>query len=161
MGFLEALGLGDRTRASTFKDHLRPQNQAPKATLVKDKTTAYYAVRNRLRSLLQEHKDAKFVVTGHSLGGALAILFPAVLLLQDEHELMGRLLAVYTFGQPRVGDRKLGKFMEAHLCRRVPRYFRVVYCNDIVPRLPYDNNTFLYKHFGLCMYYDSLYTEQV
>ncbi|XP_020269677.1 uncharacterized protein LOC109844917 isoform X2 [Asparagus officinalis] len=153
MGFLEALGLGNRAQISTFQNYLQPKNQA-------NKDTAYYAVKSKLESLLHDHKDAKFVVTGHSLGGALAILFPVVLLLHDEHELMKRLLAIYTFGQPRVGDENLVSFMKAQLCEPMPRYFRAVYCNDIVPRLPYDDSTFLYKHFGLCLYYNSLYSEQ-
>nr|KJB34919.1 hypothetical protein B456_006G090900 [Gossypium raimondii] len=122
--------------------------------------TAYHMVREKLRSLLEEHKNAKFIVTGHSLGGALAILFPIVLVIHEEKKLMEKLLAVYTFGQPRVGNRQLGKFMEAHLDHPVPKYFRVVYCNDLVPRLPYDDKTFLYKHFGVCLYYNSCYIEQ-
>jgi hypothetical protein len=123
--------------------------------------SAYYAVRKKLESLLEEHKNAKFVVTGHSLGGALAILFPCVLVLHEEMELMDRLLGVYTFGQPRVGNRQLGRYMESHLNKPIRKYFRVVYSNDLVPRLPYDDRTFLYKHFGVCLYYDSLYNEHV
>ena len=111
--------------------------------------------------MLEEHKNAKYIVTGHSLGGALAILFPVVLVLHEEMKLIQKLLGVYTFGQPRIGNRQLGRFMEAHLDHPVPKYFRVVYCNDLVPRLPYDDKTFLYKHFGVCLYYDSCYIEQV
>ncbi|KAG9443890.1 hypothetical protein H6P81_015230 [Aristolochia fimbriata] len=174
MGFLEALGLGNRAEVSSFQKHLfsllkdRPSNASENLGLEAkdilpeiDEVSAYYAVRSKLKSLLEQHKNAKFVVTGHSLGGALAILFPAVLLLHKEEEVMKRLMGVYTFGQPRVGDRQLGSFMEAHLNRPVPRYYRVVYCNDLVPRLPYDNKTFLFKHFGFCLYYNSMYVEQV
>ncbi|KAJ6427210.1 hypothetical protein OIU84_022747 [Salix udensis] len=122
--------------------------------------TAYYAVRKKLKSLLLEHKNAKFIVTGHSLGGALAILFPSVLVQHQQMGVMKRLLGVYTFGQPRIGNLQLAKFMEAHLEYPIPKYFRVVYSDDLVPRLPYDDKTFLYKHFGVCLYYNSLYIER-
>ncbi|KAL2539072.1 alpha/beta-Hydrolases superfamily protein [Abeliophyllum distichum] len=183
MGFLEALGLGNRMNTSTFREQLQGNNiwsndfnarhgldkpsesDKPSGTdenivPTMGEMTAYYAVRSKLKSLLEEHKNAKFVVTGHSLGGALAILFPTVLVLHKELEVMGRMLGVYTYGQPRVGNEQIGKFMEAHLEHPIPKYFRVVYCNDLVPRLPYDNKTFLYKHFGICLYYNSLYIEQ-
>lgn len=199
MGFLEALGLGNRTDAVTFQNHLlqlkttklptsegtnslssntymrqgrrgrdQSSNSGEPATIGGKmippemvEKTAYFVVKSRLTSLLEEHKKAKFVVTGHSLGGALAILFPTVLVLHKEMEIMDRLLGVYTFGQPRIGNRQLGRYMENHLDNSVPKYFRVVYSNDLVPRLPYDDKTFLYKHFGVCLYYDSLYNEQV
>jgi len=189
IGFLEALGLGNRNQPTTFYSNLQEKdtnsaNVGPNHSsknnssslfsgtdsdedqpLVPEKTaaekTAYAIVRSKLRSLLEEHKDAKFIVTGHSLGGALAILFPTVLVVHEETEIMERLLGVYTFGQPRIGNRQLGRFMEPHLDRPVPKYFRVVYCNDIVPRLPYDDKTFLYKHFGQCLYYNSHYIEKV
>lgn len=187
MGFLEALGLGNREDITTFDYHLQNKNtkqtyleaaemkssnmdaQSDGSASISNKgippemvnMTAYYTVREKLRSLLEEHKNAKYIVTGHSLGGALAILFPIVLVLHEEMKIMQKLLGVYTFGQPRVGDRQLGRFMEAHLDNPIPKYFRVVYCNDLVPRLPYDDKTFLYKHFGVCLYYDSFYIEQV
>ncbi|CAL9059455.1 unnamed protein product [Musa banksii] len=179
MGFLEALGLGNRIQVSTFQFHLQGHslkrsysgaqvNYDTSSLFVKrkdeslemDKENAYYVIRSKLKDLLHEHKKAKFIVTGHSLGGALAVLFPAVLLFHKEEELLKRLFGVYTFGQPRVGDRQFERFMEDHLCHPKSKYFRVVYCNDLVPRLPYDNKTFLYKHFGTCLYYDSLYIEQ-
>ncbi|MBA0767355.1 hypothetical protein Gotri_016248 [Gossypium trilobum] len=165
MGFLEALGLGNREDIRTFRYHLQTEivkesDGIDKIDIRSLDMTAYLMVREKLRSLLEEHKNAKFIVTGHSLGGALAILFPIVLVIHEEKKLMEKLLAVYTFGQPRVGNRQLGKFMEAHLDHPVPKYFRVVYCNDLVPRLPYDDKTFLYKHFGVCLYYNSCYIEQ-
>ncbi|XP_016673154.1 triacylglycerol lipase OBL1-like [Gossypium hirsutum] len=167
MGFLEALGLGNREDIKTFRYHLQTEivkksdDGIGKINIRSLDMTAYHMVREKLRSLLEEHKNAKFIVTGHSLGGALAILFPIVLVIHEEKKLMERLLAVYTFGQPMVGNQQLGKFMEAHLDHPVPKYFRVVYCNDLVPRLPYDDKTFLYKHFGVCLYYNSCYIEQL
>lgn len=188
MGFLEALGLGNRTDVATFGEYLKIGlssnhiSSGIKGEEVSSKNTknrpsgateynsdgvpgiavgsAYFAVRRKLKSLLEENKNAKFIVTGHSLGGSLAILFPMVLLLHKEEEMMKKLLGIYTFGQPRVGDRQLVNFMEAHINHPVPRYFRMVYCNDLVSRLPYDDKTFLYKHFGICLYYNSFYVEQ-
>ncbi|XP_057439739.1 triacylglycerol lipase OBL1 isoform X2 [Lotus japonicus] len=187
MGFLEALGLGNRVEPSTFTFHLlgkknrkssstddadigasseslfsgNDDSDADQSQYLTSETpsemTAYYTVKSKLKSLLLEHKNANFMVTGHSLGGALAILFPTVLVVHEEMEIMERLLGVYTFGQPRIGNRQLGRFMEAYLERK---YFRVVYCNDLVPRLPYDDKTFLYKHFGACLYYNCLYIEK-
>ncbi|CAN8259379.1 unnamed protein product [Cochlearia groenlandica] len=162
MGFIEAMGLGSRDDTPTFHYHLVDQTEEdnpPKIQLEMGERSAYYAVQRTLKRLLSEHENARFVVTGHSLGGALAILFPTLLVLKEETEMMKRLLGVYTFGQPRIGNREIGDFMKPQLSQPVDRYIRVVYCNDLVPRLPYDDKTFLYKHFGLCLYYDSFYNE--
>ncbi|XP_059635558.1 triacylglycerol lipase OBL1-like [Cornus florida] len=126
-----------------------------------EKSYAYYTIRQKLRDLLQKHEKAKFVVTGHSLGGALAILFAAVLGFHEEEGLLNRLEGVYTFGQPRVGNKKFGEFMEGKMRKYDVRYIRFVYCNDIVPRLPYEGRTLLFKHFGTCLYYNSCYKGKV
>ena len=62
------------------------------------KETACCAVRKKLKSMLMEHKNAKFVVAGHSLDEALAILFSAVLALHQQMDVIKRLLRVCTFG---------------------------------------------------------------
>lgn len=121
---------------------------------------AYYAIREKLRTLMNENKEAKFVLTGHSLGGALAILFAGVLAIHND-ELLQRLEGVYTFGQPRVGDEEFGVYMKEMMKVCDVKYHRYVYCNDMVPRLPYDDNTFLFKHFGDCLYFNSFYKGQV
>ncbi|GLJ29407.1 hypothetical protein SUGI_0579740 [Cryptomeria japonica] len=83
------------------------------------------------------------------------------MLFVEEEKLMEKLLVIYTFGQPRVGDERFGDFMNWKLSKSpVPRYFRIVYSNDLIPRIPYDDDRFMYKHFGTCLYYDSFYSEK-
>ncbi|XP_039042381.1 triacylglycerol lipase OBL1-like [Hibiscus syriacus] len=119
---------------------------------------AYYDIRDTLRTLLRKNPEAKFIVTGHSLGGALAALFPAICFYHDERLLLDRMEAIYTFGQPRVGDEAFGNYMNMNLTKRGIHYYRYVYCNDVVPRVPSDR---VFKHFGNCVYYDSKYEASI
>ncbi|KAI3955333.1 hypothetical protein MKW92_048253 [Papaver armeniacum] len=92
----------------------------------------------KLTDILKKNEKAKVIVTRHSLGGALAVVFPIVLAIKG----------IYTFGQPRIGDEKTGEFVKEQFRINGIKYFRYVYCNDIVPRS---------KHFGTCLYFNSLY----
>lgn len=151
-GFMKALGL-------VMEHGWPPQLPAHK----RDKNLAYYAIRDELNKRTDLNEETKFIVTGHSLGGALAVLFPAILALHGETNLLERLEGIYTFGQPRVGDGKFKRFMEEQVLDRYGvKYLRFVYCNDLVTRLPFDDPvTFLYTHFGTCLYFNSCYKGQV
>ncbi|CAL5383727.1 unnamed protein product [Camellia sinensis] len=118
---------------------------------------AYYEITKRLRDqlLLDPEGETMFIVTGHSLGGALAILFVGLLAYHDDTWLMKRLEGVYTFGQPGVGDMEFTESMNRKIKEHGLKYLRYVYCNDIVPRLHFDNRTFRSRHFGRCLYLNS------
>ncbi|MFS7973928.1 putative triacylglycerol lipase [Helianthus anomalus] len=95
------------------------------------------------------------------LGAALSIVFPAVLAYHKENDLLSKLEGVYTFGQPRVGDHEFGEYMKKVLVDHGLRYHRFVYCNDLVPRVPFDSSDLYFKHFGGCHYYNSFYKGQM
>nr|XP_027073993.1 uncharacterized protein LOC113698383 [Coffea arabica] len=147
-GFVEALGL---QRGSGWPKNIPQSNRQ----------YAYYTIREILKDALKNNPNAKFIVTGHSLGGALAILFPSILAYHEEKDLLEWLDGVYTFGQPRVGDSRFGAFVENNMESRRRKYFRIVYCNDIVPRVPWDNSWSDFQHFGKCIYFNSLYRGDI
>ncbi|XP_062024131.1 triacylglycerol lipase OBL1-like [Rosa rugosa] len=156
-GFMKALGLQPNNRwpLELETDQLQGSHQHPQF--------AYYTIRQMLKDLLQEDENAKFILTGHSLGGALAVLFAGVLAMHDcEYAwLLEKLEGVYTFGQPRVGDGKFGVFMKEKFRKYDVKYMRYVYSNDLVPRIPYDDKALLFKHFGPSLYYNSCYRGKV
>ena len=82
-------------------------------------------------------------ITGHSLGGALASLFTAMLLeemhvigkahaLGDEHRLCG----LYSFAAPRVGNRAFDKIFGTRAKDQKILAYRVVNDGDVVPHVP-------------------------
>ena len=90
-------------------------------------------------------------ITGHSLGGALATMAAAA--LSDNGV---NVAGVYTFGQPRVGDRTFAGQLDRHTNGKV---FRFINNNDIVPHVPPPfslwNPTRLYGHVGLVKYFNA------
>ncbi|MGC9940696.1 MAG: lipase family protein [Verrucomicrobiota bacterium] len=86
------------------------------------------ATANEVKSSLTAHNPERIYVTGHSLGGALAIL-GALEFQRQKLPVTG----VYTFGQPRVGNACFRALYDSEL-RTVT--YRVVNQNDIVPRIP-------------------------
>ena len=83
--------------------------------------------------------------TGHSLGGALAILAAATLHIQSKED---GVHGIYTFGQPRLGNPEFAKSYNAELREKT---YRVVNNNDIIARIP----TINYQHVGQLMYFSS------
>jgi triacylglycerol lipase len=93
--------------------------------------TAFRAVLPQLAEAIAELHDGTVPVwvTGHSLGGALATLAAVHL------KYIGRLpvQGLYTYGQPRIGDREFARSLKKALPGRVVRFANN---RDIVPQVP-------------------------
>ena len=94
-------------------------------------------VRAEVSRLMSLFKGAKLVITGHSLGGALAALCSL-----DMKSLHGKVDYVYTFGQPRVGNQNFANFIQA----QIPNYFIFIDYADTVPHVP--TMVFVFRHEG-------------
>jgi triacylglycerol lipase len=91
-------------------------------------------------------------VTGHSLGGAMALIAGAALAFSERQNVNG----IYTFGQPRTGNHTF-----ATRCNRRLRTvtFRVVNDQDIVPHVPpmfvlLFSIPIFYRHAGQLLHFD-------
>jgi feruloyl esterase len=85
-------------------------------------------VRSAVATYVKDHPSAGVYVTGHSLGAALAALAALDLTLQQQP-----LKAVYTFGQPRIGNQAFAHYLNQTLAAPL---FRVVHHRDPIPHLP-------------------------
>ncbi|KAJ9061678.1 hypothetical protein DSO57_1018238 [Entomophthora muscae] len=84
----------------------------------------------KLKSHLIAHPDYTLVITGHSLGGAAALLSAAI--LQAELKIKWPRIRLITYGQPRVGDKEFATWLNLKpLCK-----IRVVNEDDPVPHTP-------------------------
>lgn len=85
--------------------------------------------------LLNPEPEALYI-TGHSLGGAMAAMMAVMLRMDPRYaRLKNTLKAVYTYGQPMIGDAAFaGKCQEDPFLSR--KVFRHVHRHDIVPHLP-------------------------
>ncbi len=95
----------------------------------------------RLEDALQENQRTLWF-TGHSLGGAMATICAGRCFLSEIESLP---YALFTYGSPRVGDRRFVNFVELNHTRWVNN-------NDIVTRVP--PVWMGYRHSGQEMYLD-------
>lgn len=94
-------------------------------------------MKNGVQNLKAKYRGSKLYVTGHSLGGALAIFATA-----DLHNVFGTVDLTYTFGQPRVGNQAFADWFEA----RFTNVYRLVDYADIVPHVPPSNFGFVHSN---------------
>lgn len=84
---------------------------------------------SRLIGTLEKKSYQSIWITGHSLGGAIAVLFHSSLIFQHERSVTG----IYTFGQPRVGNKE---FRDGFNSKTNGKYHRYINHNDVVPLVP-------------------------
>ncbi|MEU9036380.1 lipase family protein [Streptomyces sp. NPDC048352] len=101
-----------------------------------------------IRAAIDEFRDNDQTLwfTGHSLGGALAMLAAARLHFEEPNLTAD---GVYTFGQPRTCDRTLARAYDSAFTRRM---YRFVNNNDVVPQLPPEP---VFHHVDALRYIDS------
>ncbi len=112
-------------------------------------------VHEQLSRYRRERPDAEICLTGHSLGGALALL--------TYSRLSDPKISVFTFGCPRVGDGMFGRRVEASPGKG---HYRFVNGDDLVAHVPLESA--LYRHAPLDCYrfddtgrLDTAYSEEL
>lgn len=84
-------------------------------------------VLKQIQNLHSIFRGANIIITGHGLGGSLAMLAAA-----ETAKIYGVVYAVYTFGSCRVGNIKFADYYD----KLVPNTFRVINYADLLPHLP-------------------------
>lgn len=102
---------------------------------------AFIVVETRLRNILNELPGRTIVLTGHSLGGAVATIAAA------HWSGSVPIQAIYTYGQPAVGKSDFPEFMRTTY---PTNFFRFVNDDDVVPRVPPT-----YRHVGQLIWFDA------
>lgn len=90
---------------------------------------AYQSMKSQVGAILDERDTTHLWVTGHSLGGAIALVCAYDLVESDKRQLDG----LITFGQPMVARQELANYLDTLL---VGRYARFVNRDDVVPKVP-------------------------
>ncbi|KAJ2714152.1 hypothetical protein H4R19_001879 [Coemansia spiralis] len=103
-----------------------------------ESTSAVYPhILKNIRAAADDHPGYRIVFVGHSLGGASAAL-SALKFAKDSEgakdgEWVKDMIRVWTFGQPRTGNRQFAEYYTQHLGNQT---YRVTYQADIVPHVP-------------------------
>ena len=103
---------------------------------------------NITQTLAGRDQGKALLITGHSLGGALAALAAAYLNLVGAS--VRPVTGIYTFGQPRIGLHDFCNTYDRILARKLVRF---VNKQDLVPRVPFRG--WDYSDEGLMIHFDS------
>lgn len=124
-------------------------------------------VKRAVQELLRRHVTASLLVTGHSLGGAMAEIaglefsqlgYPLASTQQNRLSrdgLAGKALwsptmtRLYTFGAPRVGNEDFAEYVHTH--KGLAASYRVVHRKDPIPHMPFTG--WEYRHIGSEVWY--------
>tara|TARA_R110002073_G_scaffold233985_1_gene395238 strand:- start:4780 stop:5913 length:1134 start_codon:yes stop_codon:yes gene_type:complete len=102
---------------------------------------AYRTVRSEVQRFINEERPSKIWITGHSLGGAMAVACGIDIKIHTKIP-----TSLVTFGQPRFADETGAKWIDQQFDGR---YARFVHGVDIVPSVPfYVPWLFPYAHAG-------------
>eukprot|EP00475_Leptophrys_vorax_P043488 TRINITY_DN838_c0_g1_i1.p1 TRINITY_DN838_c0_g1~~TRINITY_DN838_c0_g1_i1.p1 ORF type:complete len:215 (-),score=31.27 TRINITY_DN838_c0_g1_i1:117-761(-) len=110
------------------------------------------AVYQAVMSLTNDYPGVPVVVTGHSLGGALA----AICAMDVHYNFDVRDVYLINFGSPRVGDYAFSSLFQNGL---KGRSWRVTHDHDIVPHVPIEAMDF--HHIGTEVWYTSDNTYEI
>lgn len=131
-----------------------PYDQYPEAAVEK----GFYNMYRKLDSLIYpriidlsiRHNNSNIMVTGHSLGAALATLFTFDIMYDNVYEDFN-IHSLITFGSPRVGNKQFSDLIKNITSFRVTHYY------DMVAHIPFE---FLdYLHISQEIWYNEPNTE--
>jgi pimeloyl-ACP methyl ester carboxylesterase len=111
---------------------------------------AYWPIRDVMFEIVKRVIKAKprpVYITGHSLGGALALMATAEFANDEDATVRDCVAACYTFGCPRAGDASFDNYVKAPL-------YRITNGVDLVPAVP--PALLGYRHVGDTRYFGKL-----
>ncbi|MCJ1392727.1 hypothetical protein MMC18_005598 [Xylographa bjoerkii] len=105
---------------------------------------SWHEIKDRIVPLLEkaveEHPEYRIIITGHSLGAAIATIAAAEVRMIGPHFM--KFTELYSYGSPRVGNRPLAAFLSTHS----KLSYRITAADDPIPRMP--GAVLGYRHFS-------------
>jgi len=121
------------------------ENMCPGCKVHRGFHERWESAKNQVIGIVEKYKarypKAKLILTGHSLGGAVIAMAAGELSFKFSID------AIYTFGQPRVGNKAYSDWLYSRV-----KIIRVTHNKDPVPTLPF--SLLGYKHQPLEIFYD-------